>query len=156
MKALSIRQPWASMIARGEKTIEIRSWGTRYRGPLVICAGKTVAPEDKEDCRDLPRGCIVAVARLVDCRPALPSDHVVACCDPDPDTDWAWILKQAEEAPHPWKVRGKQGLFDLPAIPADARLWIATMTKGWRVHWVDSLPNRKPPEDPKGGVTYYF
>lgn len=40
MKALTIRQPWASLIALGVKHIETRSWSTRYRGPLAIHAGK--------------------------------------------------------------------------------------------------------------------
>lgn len=38
-RALTIRQPWASLIALGVKTIETRSWRTDYRGPLVIRAG---------------------------------------------------------------------------------------------------------------------
>ena len=40
MKALTVRQPWASLIAAGVKTIETRSWSTKYRGPLAIHAGK--------------------------------------------------------------------------------------------------------------------
>jgi len=40
MKALTIRQPWASLISLGVKTIETRSWSTKYRGPLAIHAGK--------------------------------------------------------------------------------------------------------------------
>lgn len=40
MKALTIHQPWASLIAAGVKTIETRSWSTRHRGPLAIHAGK--------------------------------------------------------------------------------------------------------------------
>lgn len=39
MKALTVRQPWASLIAAGVKTIETRSWSTKYRGPLAIHAG---------------------------------------------------------------------------------------------------------------------
>ncbi len=39
MKALSLWQPWASLIALGVKTIETRSWATNYRGPLAIHAG---------------------------------------------------------------------------------------------------------------------
>lgn len=44
MKALSIRQPWASLIAEGHKTIETRTWAPwkGYRGPLAIHASKTV------------------------------------------------------------------------------------------------------------------
>lgn len=37
--ALSLWQPWASLIALGVKTIETRSWSTQYRGPLAIHAG---------------------------------------------------------------------------------------------------------------------
>lgn len=40
MKALTLHQPWASLIAVGVKTIETRSWATKYRGPLAIHAGK--------------------------------------------------------------------------------------------------------------------
>lgn len=39
MKALTLRQPWASLIGCGVKTIETRSWSTRYRGPIAIHAG---------------------------------------------------------------------------------------------------------------------
>jgi hypothetical protein len=38
MKALSLHQPWASLIGLGVKTIETRSWSTKYRGPLAVHA----------------------------------------------------------------------------------------------------------------------
>ena len=41
MKALSLLQPWASLVAYGRKKIETRTWGTRYRGPLAIHASKS-------------------------------------------------------------------------------------------------------------------
>ncbi|WP_084604451.1 ASCH domain-containing protein [Desulfonatronum thioautotrophicum] len=37
--ALSIRQPWVELILPGHKTIEVRSWPTRHRGPLWLHAG---------------------------------------------------------------------------------------------------------------------
>lgn len=40
MKAITLWQPWASLIATGAKTFETRSWKTNYRGPLVICSAK--------------------------------------------------------------------------------------------------------------------
>jgi activating signal cointegrator 1 len=43
MKALTLLQPWASLVAAGLKTIETRSWSTRYRGPLAIHASKGTA-----------------------------------------------------------------------------------------------------------------
>lgn len=38
MKALSVKQPYADLIACGRKTIETRTWKTNYRGPLLICS----------------------------------------------------------------------------------------------------------------------
>ena len=38
MKALTIWQPWASLIAGGAKQYETRSWATQYRGPIAIHA----------------------------------------------------------------------------------------------------------------------
>lgn len=46
MKTLTIRQPWASLIAAGVKTIETRSWSTRYRGPLAIHAAEATPSVD--------------------------------------------------------------------------------------------------------------
>jgi hypothetical protein len=87
MKAITITQPWASLIAIGAKRIETRSWSTRYRGPLAIHAGAGLGPVGGQrslaallltepfrsvlaqagmrDSRDLPRGCILAVGELV-------------------------------------------------------------------------------------------
>jgi len=36
VKALTLQQPWASLMSLGLKYIETRSWPCRYRGPLVI------------------------------------------------------------------------------------------------------------------------
>lgn len=38
MKALTLHQPWATLVAAGVKRIETRSWSTKYRGPLAIHA----------------------------------------------------------------------------------------------------------------------
>lgn len=40
MKALTVWQPWASLVALGKKRIETRSWSTSYRGRLLIHAAK--------------------------------------------------------------------------------------------------------------------
>jgi hypothetical protein len=44
MKALTLWQPWATLIANGTKTIETRSWSTSYRGPLAIHAAAAIPP----------------------------------------------------------------------------------------------------------------
>jgi len=38
MKAITIHQPWASLIAIGAKRFETRGWKTNYRGPIAIHA----------------------------------------------------------------------------------------------------------------------
>lgn len=44
MKALSLTQPWATLIAIGAKRIETRSWSTRHRGDIAIHAAKGLGP----------------------------------------------------------------------------------------------------------------
>ena len=67
MKALTISQPFASMIASGDKFVENRTWETLYRGPLAIHAGKGTQYLPKKELAEYPTGCIVAVARLAAC-----------------------------------------------------------------------------------------
>lgn len=93
MRALSLTQPWATLVAVGEKSVETRSWSTPYRGLLAIHAAvglesvgglaglsrliesdpfaSALAPHisgytAEERARDLPRGALVAVVELVD------------------------------------------------------------------------------------------
>ena len=95
MKALTLTQPYASLIACGAKRIETRGWSTRYRGWLAIHAGQGLKPVGGEQglrdllqmnepirralrdaypglestsdiCAALPRGAVIAVATLVD------------------------------------------------------------------------------------------
>jgi len=45
MKALTLWEPWASLVAVEEKKVETRIWATKYRGPLAIHAAKKSPPE---------------------------------------------------------------------------------------------------------------
>jgi len=71
MKIISIRQPWAHLIVNGSKNIENRSWSTKYRGPVLIHASKTVnrraCAELGLDSHELPTGGVVGIAELVNC-----------------------------------------------------------------------------------------
>ncbi len=81
MKVLTLHQPWASLVALGVKTIETRSWSTKYRGPLAIHAGLSKAGATQcSECWDaiyaensreveLPLGALVATCTLVDVAP---------------------------------------------------------------------------------------
>lgn len=77
MKALTIIQPFAELIARGEKRVENRTWNTTFRGRFAIHAGKSksyggepaseIAYEYGIDPKELTFGAIIATADLVDC-----------------------------------------------------------------------------------------
>ena len=95
MKALSILQPWASLIAIGAKTIETRNWRTDYRGRLAIHASAKFPRRNRDLCYTrpfdaallkgmgfdpqqpgfwgalaipmLPLGMVIATCELVDC-----------------------------------------------------------------------------------------
>ena len=104
-----MRQPWASLIAGyGRKTIETRTWRTRYRGPLAIHA--SARPYE-----DLPTGGIVAVAWLYDCRPMEESDEDAACiaCQMLYDGAYAWLLANVEPVPL-IPCKGMLGLWTPP------------------------------------------
>jgi len=49
MKALSVKQPWAWLLAHGFKDIENRSWPTTFRGRFYIHAGKSWGAEQEDD-----------------------------------------------------------------------------------------------------------
>lgn len=74
--AISIRQPWAALLVAGVKTIEVRTWPTRRRGPVLIHAAKLAddRPEawaqltaELKDAAAL-RGGIVGVGEIAECR----------------------------------------------------------------------------------------
>lgn len=72
MKVLTIKQPWASLIIQGYKRFEFRSWQTKYRGELLIHAGKGIDKEavkrlEKYIPEDMPLGKIIGKVKLVDC-----------------------------------------------------------------------------------------
>lgn len=48
MKAITIIQPYATLIAVGEKGLETRGWPTKHRGELAIHAGMKI---DKDACQ---------------------------------------------------------------------------------------------------------
>ena len=81
MKVLTLTQPWATLVAKGAKKVETRSWSTNYRGPLAIHAAKGFPKWARDMCSDrffltelgdydfdpvtLPVGKIIATCELV-------------------------------------------------------------------------------------------
>ena len=71
MKALTIKQPWASLIINEYKKYEFRSWKTNYRGKILIHAGLSIEKETVNKLKDYSleyiKGAIIGEAEIVDC-----------------------------------------------------------------------------------------
>lgn len=73
--ALSIKQPWATLVVYGIKTIEIRPWSTKRRGTIYIHTGRdpdprdegwNLVPDELREFTEYRRG-IIGQVNLIDC-----------------------------------------------------------------------------------------
>lgn len=122
MKALSIREPYASLILSGVKKIETRSWKTNYRGELYIHAslGKSSpSPEVMKLVLYTNPGYILCKAMLVDC--IYMTNEYVEQMEKDNPTEYlcgdyqegryAWVLDDVEPV-QPILVKGHLGIWN--------------------------------------------
>lgn len=133
MKALTIWQPYASLIAKGLKGYETRGFRTHYRGPILIHSGQRpmhwILKHSAENALDvaiesfgmesfmrLPVGCAICIVDLVDCIEMTPefiakqSKTELAVGDWQPGR-YAWKLENPREI-SPVELSGKQGLWN--------------------------------------------
>ena len=134
MLALSIRQPWASLILSAGKNVENRGWPASVRGRILIHAAARMTRADHEDAlafavaairrdtrnhrtlprtlremgmafEDLPRGGIVGTVEIADC--------VTGSDSPWFTGPYGFMLRNPRPLPFvPW--RGRLGFFDVP------------------------------------------
>jgi len=132
MRCLTVRQPWATLIALGEKEFETRSWRTNYRGELAIHAGKRV---DKAICRqepfksvlskhgysehNLPLGAIIAIGSLEECYPITIGENARGWVSGNEydfgdytEGRFAWKLTRMAPLNPPVPVSGKLNLWE--------------------------------------------
>ncbi len=136
--AISLWEPRASLMALGAKLIETRSWLTRYRGPLLICAaGRRVlreieplladddyqkalaplAPGRRVACDDLSFGRALVLVDLYDCQPVETLLKLGAVENDLPFGDFSpgrygWVTaKSGRRRLKPFPVVGRQRLF---------------------------------------------
>ena len=125
MKALTINQPYASLIADGLKWVENRTWYTGYRGRLAIHAGKGTRYLTSTELTQYPSG-IIAVCRLIACvrlgdirhdersvRIAFSSHTFGQLLDHEyTEGPWCWVLDDVRKLHEPIPARGRQGLWE--------------------------------------------
>ena len=125
--AVTLRQPWAGLVALGLKTVEARGKATSYRGDLVICAGLRVdaaavrrmrrelvpwrvSAEDFDQAVSM-LGVALALVRVDGCAPLRRRDRARSLY-------WrrglsGWQLGELRRLA-PFRARGKPGFFPLP------------------------------------------
>ncbi|HEY7062646.1 MAG TPA: ASCH domain-containing protein [Chloroflexota bacterium] len=140
MKAITLHQPYATLIAIGAKRIETRSWRTHNRGPLAIHAARAWTADARALCAHqpfrsalqqggytgaeaLPLGAVVAVCHLSDClRIEARSGLWPAELPPEDSSErkfgnyapgrYMWLLQDIVQLPIPRAARGKQGFWE--------------------------------------------
>ena len=173
MKAITIHQPWASLIAAGFKTYETRSRATRYRGLIAIHAGakQPLSILGKEDyhlireaavalgnkwsynyvvplmqLNNLPRGAIIAIARVVDCW------NIVVC--PGTDVDTAKHIPIGGEL----NVSAKHPRFGEYIVPSEQERLFGDWDPGrfaWQLELVEAFETPVPVKGRQGLWTWY-
>ena len=139
MKTLSIRQPWASLIIKGFKNVENRSWRTPIRGEIAVHASASKAEDDWEDAiitvsmiqtitfseaekwiieaigdyDKLPRGAILGTVEITDCKRERTSPWHF-------EENWGFYLQNPKEIKKPIPANGKLGFWDFDLSLAEA------------------------------------
>ncbi|MEO2092303.1 MAG: ASCH domain-containing protein [Gemmataceae bacterium] len=130
--ALSVKQPWAALLVAGIKAVEVRTWDTRRRGPVLIHAARN--PDPRPDgwahvttpaVRRLAEttGGIIGVAELVDCV-TYPTPSAFAAAAPRHLNPPAWFAPPrlfgfafAHPRPLPFRpLPGKTFFFPVPGV----------------------------------------
>lgn len=127
MKAITLLQPWASLVVMGYKTVETRSWTTAYRGRLLIHAGKgkggrllcerpSIRPHIP-DFGALPFGAIIGEAELFDIV-RVPADENMDRKSLEENAfgpaavRYSWLLRNAVLYDEPIPATGRLGLWE--------------------------------------------
>lgn len=132
--ALTLTQPWATLMDIGAKLNETRSWPTKYRGWIGIHAAKGYPKECRllrfQDPfaqqidqagyagRDLPTGCLIGVCRVVDCvRTETIREHLTdleRAFGDYSDGRWAWLTANFHRLREPIPMKGALSIWKLP------------------------------------------
>ena len=134
MKAISLLQPWASLVIMGVKTIETRSWATKHRGSILIHASQgkagslfAIEPPFKKyipDFNALPFGAIlgtVCISAMMRMKDLMMTDEWINRLTLEEkafgdygEGRYAWMLEDARPFRNAVAARGSLHLWDNP------------------------------------------
>jgi|GEM_PF-843725 len=140
MKALSLWQPWASLVVHRLKQYETRGWAcppSLIGKPIAIHATKALPAEAREIVEDedyadefdlafrlmgakgldsLPRGAVLGVARVVSCQRASDVEDRLSVREATFGNygpgRFAWRLEVVERFAEPIPAKGRQGIWE--------------------------------------------
>jgi hypothetical protein len=124
MRVITLKQPWATLVAEGLKKYEFRSWKLNYRGEILIHAGKGVDKDAMKKFEHLglkyPHSRIVAKVKILDCielndkinKQIIKENELVYGHKYD-RTGYAWKLELIEKKNDETIVSGKQGIWNI-------------------------------------------
>lgn len=123
MKVLTLKQPWATLVAEGIKKYEFRSWKTNYRGKILIHAGTGIDKKELEKFKDLnlefPSKRILAEVEIEDClelNDELNKKIIAEKNIADGSkyrTGYAWKLTNPKKINYDKEVKGQLGLWNI-------------------------------------------
>ena len=125
MKALSIKEPFATLIKDGVKIYETKSWKTNYRGEIYIHASLSLSKSDNVENANkflkskINPGYILCRCELVDCIP-MTEEFIKYINNETKESNYgryeigryAWKLKVLEVLDEPILAKGKLGIWN--------------------------------------------
>ena len=123
MKVLTLKQPWATLVAEGIKKYEFRSWKTKYRGKILIHAGTGIDKKELEKFKDLnlefPSKRILTEVEIEDCLELNDELNKKIIAEKNIAygskyrTGYAWKLNNIKKINYDKEVNGQLGLWNL-------------------------------------------
>lgn len=122
MKVITLKQPWASLVAYGYKKFEFRSWKTNYRGKVLIHAGVGVDKDDIKKFQSLglpyPSRRIIAEVEILDCikidfdfNNKIKNMNNIVYGSKD-RTGYAWVLGDVKLINSDIEIKGRLGFWE--------------------------------------------
>ncbi len=148
MRCLSVSQPYADLIIKGRKTIELRKWNTKFRGEFLVHAPKKIKLDACKRLDISPEGLrtgvIIGRVELYDVKTyktsaELKSDYSRHLAGNDySDNKYGFLLKNPKELRIPIPYKGSLGFFDarLSSMISENEIKATLFDEEHRYQWI--------------------
>lgn len=124
MRVITLKQPWATLVAEGLKKYEFRSWKYNYRGEILIHAGKSIDKAAMNKFKNMnlnfPSSKIIAKVNIVDCiqlnseiNKKIISENELVYGNKLDRMGYAWVLSDVQKIEDSKELSGKQGIWNI-------------------------------------------